>query len=407
MAKEEIKAKYDIEFQKLGSRAKNFLRDLDLDKFNIFYQDIILGGSLIDFRSLRNCGVKTETELKHFIEKFPPEKRSTEAFIFRESYSTSEKLHQEITSNWFLQQIFSQLIAKQNPEIKKLLKKYDAESLQGFSHHFLKSPVDLPKHFSLLIPPYLFGDIQLFREKILDYHEKTKQLASLGNLFSMISFLLIDNKPFRDIEWDLFKQYYRFIKGYKFATLQEIADKNKLTKKRIRQISHKLLKDIDSIINNLKNNIRPDFSQYIFGEAFAITKETETSINQQEKTNFSRMFITYVLSSLLIKYTDYYYLNTSKQKNQIAGLFIHKDLKFSFEAFYQDIEKITRKPRKKFYRIPVSYIFNKYTLIESENYEIKSDYEEKLLEAILILLSSIPRKIEYKIQNKYIMIRRN
>ena len=394
MTREEIEAKYNKEFQKLSGRSKNFLDDLGLNKFYTFYQDILVGGVQIEFRKLRNCGVKTEAELRCFFEKFPQEKENI-----------GNRFHEEIMSNWLLQQNFHQLVNRQNQGVKKCLKNLGIKTLQDFSHRFLSYPDGSTKYLFLVIPCHHQKEFLLFRDKILRYHGKTKHLIQSGNVFSLLHYFLIESKKYQDVEWELFTRYYKFLIGFNSLTIQEIADKTKLTKERIRQISLELLENIETDINILSEKIQIDLPQYLFGDVYAITSEIETSINKKEKTGFSKMFITYVLSNL-IKGTDFYFLNTSTQRNHITGVFIRKGLNFSFEAFFKDIEKITRSPKKKFHRIPINDIFQKYGFIRKVSYDINKDYEEKVLDVIYTLLNSIPKKIEYKIQYGNFLIRR-
>ncbi len=93
MTRKEIQKKYISEFQKLGDRAKNFLEYLGLHEFNVFYKNIVQEGIRLNFRNLRNCGIKTETELKNFVKKFPSNKNTNQV-----------KFLKAISSNWLLQQ---------------------------------------------------------------------------------------------------------------------------------------------------------------------------------------------------------------------------------------------------------------------------------------------------------------
>jgi len=69
MSKNNNQIYFEKELSILSGRARNFLYDLKISNYNLFYKKIIKNQKVINFRTIRNCGEKTTSELVEFSRK--------------------------------------------------------------------------------------------------------------------------------------------------------------------------------------------------------------------------------------------------------------------------------------------------------------------------------------------------
>lgn len=126
-------------------------------------------------------------------------------------------------------------------------------------------------------------------------------------IFKTINILLNDCCLFEERETEIFKLSFGYYNDIKSFTLYEIGEKLNITRERTRQLKVSIYKNINTIFEFIKELGFNEINLYGIdnnSDYIAIDKELETKINKNEHTNFNSLFITKILSIVLInKYT--------------------------------------------------------------------------------------------------------
>lgn len=126
-------------------------------------------------------------------------------------------------------------------------------------------------------------------------------------IFKTINILLNNYCLFEERETEIFKLSFGYYNDIKSFTLDQIAPKIDLTRERTRQLKVSIYKNINTIFEFIKELGSNEINLYGIdsnSDYITIDKELETKINKNEHTNFNSLFITKILSIILIdKYT--------------------------------------------------------------------------------------------------------
>jgi len=187
------------------------------------------------------------------------------------------------------------------------------------------------------------------------------------SIFLFIKFLLKQNALFNKTKTALIKKAFKIYQNQKELTLDVIADDLNLTYERIRQIRKICLEELfDKLlfITNFNDHLFHKYCINVESMYIEINTNILNKINQSNNTNFSREFITFILSaylndsfSLVGNYEDVLqpkYFHARNRHNWKNFYLIEKELslEFDFISFTNDISNRVSD------RIEESYYFN-------------------------------------------------
>jgi hypothetical protein len=275
-------------YSKLGGRARNILSDLQLDRFEYFYQTVIEKHKILSFNNIRSCGIKTRAELESFIK----------GILQPDDPRPAGHIQDEITSNWLLRKKFELLFKRQPGRIRQALRSCEADSFEEFYYKLIKQQGTI-KLFSNRKSSYLSErEIVNFQRKISRNIMLVKKYNAHDMVLASLDFLLRRDNTFSDIERYILKHRLHFISGGKHVKQVDIGRLFKLSGERVRQITRKLLNTIDNLLSEYKQVLKPDLSYYHAQALNNDGPELEKMLNEREGTRFGLAFIQYALKKL-------------------------------------------------------------------------------------------------------------
>lgn len=341
-------------YSKLSQRTRNGLGrylegEISLEKINV----MIFSKQFFNPNNLKNLGNKSIPELQHYLKEvkdyilkiYNP---NQEEILLSEIPSTAaEKLDNQINNlnefqikvvNNYITVITERLSARGKNAIIKHLRG-DLHIYNFFEHVFSKSKFrvknieNIGKGTVDELTTYL-KDIQSFLNKVtttLDKIEfnkleikvhlmKTFREVSIPDhildsisLFKLMDYFLQENTILDKVETFVLKNTYYVFSENKHNSLNYVADILGASSERARQIRNSLTEKISAKIKSLKcfekkilSNYNIDFKQ----SSIIILDEKADDINRIDNTNFSKQFITLILSFLL---EEEYQLTGSKE----------------------------------------------------------------------------------------------
>lgn len=202
-------------------------------------------------------------------------------------------------------------------------------------------------------------------------------------LFKLIDLLIDHNQLFKnDRQTKIFKSAFNFYYPLKDYSLEEIGERFELSKERVRQIREKAFSEIPRVISNLFNYNHSIFQSYISNSSkdiIYISEENAQKINVNEGTQFTPLFISYIISFQLkkdyVRFGDLKTLFSNKifsKRLIISQLYlINRKIadEFKFEKFYNYLDWLICQKRSidEYY----SYVdlVNKFKKSVSVNYK--------------------------------------
>lgn len=193
------------------------------------------------------------------------------------------------------------------------------------------------------------------------------EILESESIFQLTDFLLNQNAFFDENQTVIVKLALKLFNNQKELTLDQIAEQVDLSRERVRQIRKFCLEELYNkllFISNFNDDLFQKYS--IDAESMYIELNTDIldNINQSNNTNFSREFITYILSaylnesfSLIGNYEDVLQpknFNSRNRHNWNNFYLVKKELilEFDFSSFANDISNRLSD------RIEESYSFN-------------------------------------------------
>lgn len=349
------------------------------------------------FKGLRNCGTKTNRDLIEICTKnnvntdHKKEDNNQKEKPFENTVSELSRVQREVINSFIVvntnslstrnRNVILSLL-EENLKVKNFIEKILNKESLNFSN--LKNvgsrSVDELNIYVSLIKEFLLDVSQtkdskkLSRLKNIFFIQRTFEISNVPNevlesesIFQIINFLLNQNAFFDNTQTAIVKKALKLFNNQNELTLDEIAEEVDLSRERVRQIRKYCL---DNLFNNLLfiSNFNDDlFQKYsidVESSNIEINTDILDKINQSNKTNFSREFITYILSaylnesfSLIGNYEDVLqpkYFNSRNRHNWNNFYLVEKELssEFHFISFSNDISRRLSE------RIEESYFFN-------------------------------------------------
>lgn len=193
------------------------------------------------------------------------------------------------------------------------------------------------------------------------------EILESESIFLLTDFLFNQNAFFDETQTAVVKKGLKLYNYQKEITLDEIAEQVDLSRERVRQIRKNCLEELFSkllFITNFNDNLFQNYNIDTQSSYIEINTDILEKINNLNHTNFSREFITYILSSYLYKsftligdYEDilqFKYFNSRKKHNWNNFYLVDKKLasEIDFTFFMDDISSRLSA------RIEESYSFN-------------------------------------------------
>ena len=227
-------------------------------------------------------------------------------------------------------------------------------------------------------------------------------------IFKIVNVLLDNYCLYEERETEIFKLGFNYYKDEYSLSLDELADKFKLTSTRTRQLRTQIFENFNITFGFVRDLVLCGINLYgvdINSEYIVIDEELETEINENEQTNFNSLFITKILSIILgDKYSligDEYGILFEKTRrnshNWIHTYLVSKDHSNKID-FIQFIENASSRLSEK---IDESYSFHFQTyLLEFKNEDFRNEIDKiaQIAEYILFQECGLSVNIEDSIE---------
>lgn len=381
----------------------------------------------ITFDNLRNCGRKSNEELKalclkymdydsnHIVEPSKPEKQliSTvrnftrtqreivNSFIEINSNNLSNRSKNAITSflngNLKIRNLSERILTNDRfnfQDIKNVGKKTVTE---------LKIFIDSIIEFIIKVAEVdNENDLVALRNRF--FIEKTFSISSIPNeilesqsIFSLVDFLISKDAIFKKNENIIFQKGFKIYNDQPELTLDDIADEIKISGERVRQIRKGIL---ENLFNNLQfvRNIEDDlYQKYHIDQNqhfINIDDDLNNLINTVNNTNFSNEFNTIIIYSYISDKFDLIgeiedvlqtkYFNSKERHNWDNIYLVDKKISclFNFNDFANDLNKRSSE------RLEESYNFNFKSYLLSFSKSINLDVLNNLSEVAENILNN-------------------
>lgn len=403
--------------EELSIRTQNICRYNDLLDINSILEYYSENGT---FLNARNCGRKSHLELlkvyekhKNFQSIFKIELNEV-TDSFQETIETLTATRKLIINKFIVSKLNSLSVRGSNAlkaELKGdyslsglksilLMKENELMRIQFIGKKTIKeivSFVDEVNEYIELVPSFTNeseSSFEVFKthltQKFSLDDSKLEGIATdydLSNglpIFKTINVLLENYCLFQKRETDIFKLGFNYFKGVGSLSLDELADKFKLTSTRTRQLRTQIFENFDITFGFVRDLELSGINLYgvdINSEYIVIDEELENEINTNERTNFNSLFITKILS---IIFRDKYSLigneygilfdKTGRNShNWIHTYLVSKNHSNKIDLV-QFIENASSRLREK---IDESYLFHFQTyLLEFKNEDFRNEIDK-------------------------------
>lgn len=386
----------------LSVRSKNAIRrylkrDLSISHF----AEKILFSSKFNISQLKNVGSKSIPELTHYISSIEelvlkytsiensnitPQENPLKGIISNLTRVQREVINSFIFVNTNSLSIRSKnaitLHLKNNLKVKNFTEKIllsESFNVQNIKNVGAKCVPEIEIYISI-IKDFIFEVNQTRDEKYLialknkfliqrtfDIPLVPSEILESESIFQLTEFLLNQNAFFDETQTVIVKRALKLFNNQKELTLDEIAEQVDLSRERVRQIRKLCLEELFNkllFISNFNDDLFQKYSIDIESMFIEINTDILDKINQSNNTNFSREFITYILSaylkdsfSVVGNYEDVLqlkYFNSRNRHNWNNLYLVEKELslEFDFTSFANDISNRISN------RIEESYSFN-------------------------------------------------
>lgn len=349
------------------------------------------------FEKLRNCGRKSNEELIEICNKYPDEYFENKEIEVKEEnplksiISNLTRVQREVINSFIFVNTNSlsvrsknaiSLHLKNNLKVKNFTEKIllsDSFNAQNIKNVGAKCVPEIEIYISI-IKDFIFEVNQTRDEKYLialknkfliqrtfDIPLVPNEILESESIFQLTEFLLNHNAFFDKTQTVIVKRALKLFNNQKELTLDEIAEQVNLSRERVRQIRKLCLEDLFNkllFISNFNDDLFQKYSIDVESMYIEINTDIIDKINQSNNTNFSREFITYILSAYLKdsfsfvgNYEDVLqpkYFNSRNRHNWNNFYIVEKGLalEFDFTSFTNDISNRLSD------RIEESYSFN-------------------------------------------------
>lgn len=349
------------------------------------------------FEKLRNCGRKSNEELIEICNKYPDEYFENKEIEVKEEnplesiISNLTRVQREVINSFLFVNTNSlsvrsknaiSLHLKNNLKVKNFAKKIllsESFNVQNIKNVGAKCVPEIEIYISI-IKDFIFEVNQTRDEKYLialknkfliqrtfDIPLVPNEILESESIFQLTEFLLNQNAFFDETQTVIVKRALKLFNNQKELTLDEIAEQVNLSRERVRQIRKLCLEDLFNkllFISNFNDDLFQKYSIDVESMYIDINTDILNKINQSNNTNFSKEFITYILSAYLKdsfsfvgNYEDVLqpkYFNSRNRHNWNNFYIVEKglSLEFDFTSFANDVSNRVSD------RIEESYSFN-------------------------------------------------
>ncbi|RKE90288.1 helicase associated domain-containing protein [Ichthyenterobacterium magnum] len=349
------------------------------------------------FEKLRNCGRKSNEELIEICNKYPDDNfENKEIEVKKENPLKSiitnlTRVQREVINSFIFVNTNSlsvrsknaiSLHLKNNLKVKNFTEKVllsESFNVQNIKNVGAKCVPEIEIYISI-IKDFIFEVNQTRDEKYLialknkfliqrtfDIPLVPSEILESESIFQLTKFLLNQNAFFDETQTVIVKLALKLFNNQKELTLDEIAEQVDLSRERVRQIRKLCLEALfDKLlfISNFNDDLFQKYSIDVESIYIEINTDILNKINQSNNTNFSREFITFILSaylkdsfSVVGNYEDVLqpkYFNSRNRHNWNNFYLVEKELssEFDFTSFSNDISNRLSD------RIEESYFFN-------------------------------------------------
>lgn len=349
------------------------------------------------FEKLRNCGRKSNEELIEICNKYPDEYFENKEIEVKEEnplksiISNLTRVQREVINSFIFVNTNSlsvrsknaiSLHLKNNLKVKNFTEKVllsESFNVQNIKNVGAKCVPEIEIYISI-INDFIFEVSQTRDENYLialknkyliqrtfDIPLVPSEILESESIFQLTEFLLNQNAFFDETQTVIVKRALKLFNNQKELTLDEIAEQVNLSRERVRQIRKLCLEDLFNkllFISNFNDDLFQKYSIDVESMYIDINTDILNKINQSNNTNFSREFITFILSaylkdsfSLVGNYEDVLqpkYFNSRNRHNWNNFYLVEKELslEFDFTSFTNDISNRVSD------RIEESYSFN-------------------------------------------------
>lgn len=334
------------------------------------------------FEKLRNCGRKSNEELIELCNKYPDEYFENKEIKVKEEnplksiISNLSRVQREVINSFIFANTNSlsvrsknaiSLHLKNNFKVKNFAEKIllsESFNAQNIKNIGAKCVPEIEIYISN-IKDFIFEVNQTRDEKYLialknnfliqrtfDIPSVPNEILESESIFQLTGFLLNQNAFFDETQTVIVKRALKLFNNQKKLTLDEIAEQVNLSRERVRQIRKLCLEDLFNkllFISNFNDDLFQKYSIDVESMYIDINTDILNKINQSNNTNFSREFITFILSaylkvnfSLVGNYEDVLqpkYFN-SRNRHYWNNFYIVEKrlaLEFDFTSFTNDI----------------------------------------------------------------------
>lgn len=334
------------------------------------------------FEKLRYCGRKSNEELIEICNKYPDdyfenkEIKVKEENPLKDIISNLTRVQREVINSFIFVNTNSLSVRsknaisfhlKNNLKVKNFTEKLllsESFNVLNIKNVGAKCVPEIEIYISI-IKDFIFEVNQTRDEKYLialknkfliqrtfDIPLVPNEILESESIFQLTEFLLNHNAFFDENQTVIVKRALKLFNNQKELTLDEIAEQVNLSRERVRQIRKLCLKDLFNkllFISNFNDDLFQKYSIDVELMYVEINTDIIDKINQSNNTNFSREFITYILSaylkdsfSLVGNYEDVLqpkYSNSRTRHNWNNFYLVEKELsvEFDFTSFTNDI----------------------------------------------------------------------
>lgn len=334
------------------------------------------------FEKLRNCGRKSNEELIEICSKYPDDyvvNKDIEVKNknpLKDIISNLTRVQREVINSFIFVNTNSlsvrsknaiSLHLKNNLKVKNFTEKVllsESFNVQNIKNVGAKCVPEIEIYISI-IKDFIFEVSQTRDENYLialknkfliqrtfDIPLVPSEILESESIFQFTEFLLNQNAFFDETQTVIVKRALKLFNNQKELTLDEIAKQVDLSRERVRQIRKLCLEALFNkllFISNFNDDLFQKYSIDVESTYIEINSDILDKINQSNNTNFSREFITYILSaylnesfSLIGNYEDVLqpkYFNSRNRHNWNNFYLVEKELvlEFDFTSFTNDI----------------------------------------------------------------------
>ena len=209
-----------------------------------------------------------------------------------------------------------------------------------------------------------FNDIKFFVNKIIDFDDEKKlielslklflketfnvleidqNIISKNSIFSIIQFLLEKQVLLGENENYILKNGVLIYENFIPQNLEQLAENTNLTRERCRQIRVKLVEELENKLIFFKQYDQDLFANYNLdfnAPSIYITDKIASNINSLDETNFTKHFITLIIS--------FYYKNKYDLIGNLEDVIIAKDFQNRTRYTWSNIFLISQKLSQNF-----------------------------------------------------------